>query len=541
MNQLARPSRRHVLSPPAARRAVRVAAHVAAFAGVLVAAPRLAAQIGGQQQRPPVVIQGGTVHVGNGDVIRDATIVIRGRSIEAVGAGVAVPEGATVIDAAGKHVYPGLIDVESFLLLDAASRAMGEGNPTARVVDGLDLHDPHAFELAWSGGVTTLGVVSRRGLFDGPRAVVKLKRGGRSNPVVREEGDLAFTFGRNAGRPSMRLRDWKTLAEQLQQTQKYIESWDEYAEKLEEYKKELEKWGKDGSKLPEGAKGAEGGAKPEAPGGEARPEGRRGPPGGEGRRPRPPRQHHHDTPFLNWLRDTLGWMCDCGLPGHEGDDGHDHERLVLSDGVSFAEDPAPQGGEGKPEEKKGEAPKKPGRPAKDAIKEALRRALEGKVGVNVYCGDAADVENLLELLGRHALSVVVTGGPETAQLADALADRGLKVVLVQPHDLGSDGLDAAARLDEAGVDVVLTTAGSTAEATRHLTLSAAAAIAGGLEPEAALAAITSRAAAVLGVADKLGTLEAGKDADLVIASGELFASTTRIERVLVEGSPVLER
>lgn len=494
--------------------------------------------------RPPTVIRGGTVHVGNGDVFANGTVILRGREIEAVGVDLPVPEGANVVDATGKHVYPGLIDVESTLLLDPESRALGEGSLTNRVADALDLFDGDAMSAAWGGGVTTVGVVSRRSLFDGARAVVKLKRARGGDVFLREEGDFAVTFGGNVGRPSMRLREWKTFGEQLAATQKYIEAWDEYAEKLEEYKKELEKSAKEGTKLPADKKD-EATPKPEAPGGAPGPgagdgSGRRGP-GGEGRRPRPGRVHTHDTPFLNWLRDTLGWMCDCGLPSDGGrHEAHDHHALTLTDGVSYAElveEPAkPEGGEAKKEE-----PKKPGRPNREEPREALRKVLEGKAGVNVYYGGAADLQNLLDLLATYPLKVSVTGGGEAADLADQLAARGITVIVVQPHDLGSDDLGAAATLADAGVTVVLTTAGRSPEATRHLSLSAAAAVAGGLPSEEALAAITSRAATLLGVGDKVGSLEAGKHADVVITRGELFSSSAVIERVFVEGASVLQR
>ncbi len=150
--------------------------------------------------RPPVVIRGGTIHVGNGDVVPDGTLIFRGREIEAVGVGLAIPDGAVVVEAAGKHVYPGLIDCESTLLLDEASRGQGEGNPANAVADALDWFDRHAFAQAWAGGVTTVGVPSRRGLLDGPRAVVKMRRARGDDALLRKDGDFAITFGLSGSR-----------------------------------------------------------------------------------------------------------------------------------------------------------------------------------------------------------------------------------------------------------------------------------------------------------------------------------------------------
>jgi len=522
------------------RALIGTAVALASYASPLV--PALQAQFG-PPKTPPTVIKGGTLHVGNGDVIANATVVMRGKEIEAVGgADLAVPEGATVVDATGKHLYPGLIDVESTLLLDDESRSLGDGNPAARVADAIDWFDAHDFTDAWSGGVTTVGIASRRGLLDGARAVVKVKRARRDDAFLAKEGDLTATFGIGGSRPSMRLREWKSFAEQLDATKKYIESWDEYGEKIEEYKKALEKWGKEGDKLPAGGKKEESAPKTEG----APPSGP--PPGGgrEGRRGGRPNRHHHDhdTPFMRWMKDTMGWICDCEEAQPTGYPTIDHKagKVVLADGVSYAENPPKPAGEGGKEgEKPAEAPTKPPRPAREPQREALRRLLDEKAGLSVYADAAADLQNLLDLLRAFPMKVTITGGGDVAELADELAAASIGVVVVQPHDLGSKSLDAAAKLDAAGVPVVLTTAGRTGGATRFLSLSAAAAIAGGLDKEHALAAITSRAAELLGVADRVGTVAAGKDADLLIASGDLFASTTVVEQLFIDGASVLKR
>src|SRR5687768_14866672 len=61
------------------------------------------------KQSAPVVVRGATVHVGNGQVIENGTVVMVDGKITAVGANVTVPAGASIIEANGKHVYPGLI------------------------------------------------------------------------------------------------------------------------------------------------------------------------------------------------------------------------------------------------------------------------------------------------------------------------------------------------------------------------------------------------------------------------------------------------
>src|ERR1041385_5982883 len=72
--------------------------------------------IAAHAQAPGVyAITGATVHPANGPDIADGTVLIRDGLIEAVGANVAIPPDAAVIDAKGAHVYPGLIDAETSL------------------------------------------------------------------------------------------------------------------------------------------------------------------------------------------------------------------------------------------------------------------------------------------------------------------------------------------------------------------------------------------------------------------------------------------
>jgi imidazolonepropionase-like amidohydrolase len=91
------------------------------------------------------------------------------------------------------------------------------------------------------------------------------------------------------------------------------------------------------------------------------------------------------------------------------------------------------------------------------------------------------------------------------------------------------------------VTFAITSPGDNAAATRFLALGGAASVAGGLDADAALAAVTSRAAKILGVADRVGSLEVGKDGDLVIASAEPFSSLSVVEKVVIDGDVVFER
>jgi imidazolonepropionase-like amidohydrolase len=485
-----------------------------------------------------VVLQGGTVHVGNGDVIEGGTVIVKGAHIDAVGKGLAVPEGARVVDVTGRHVYPGLIDAESGVLLDSEASASGEGQPAASVVDALDPFQKDERAQAWAGGVTTVYVAPHRGLLDGGGAVLKLRPARSADDLVlKRDFALTATFGGNMDRPTTRLREWKLFLDRLAATKKYIEAWDDYEEKLAEYKKELEKAKKEGAtkveKKEEGPKPPtppeqkpeEHPPGPDAPGPGGRPRGRRRPPGGS------------LLPYLFPEGSTPPLHVDGDEP--EGDP-HDCTKeppgLSIKDGVSFAEEGAPPAGG----EKKEEA-KKPPRPGRDVQAEALRKMLEGKLVLRAQLSHAADLQNLLDLRQNYPIDLVVTGGADAWKFAPALANAGVPVVFALAADAAPDVAAVPAKLAAAHVDFSLTADDPGSASTRFLALVAAVAVAGGLDREAALAAITSAPARQLGVADRVGTLEAGKDADLVVTRGELFSSSVVFEQVYVDGKPVLAR
>jgi imidazolonepropionase-like amidohydrolase len=99
-------------------------------------------------------------------------------------------------------------------------------------------------------------------------------------------------------------------------------------------------------------------------------------------------------------------------------------------------------------------------------------------------------------------------------------------------------LEHAARLHDAGVTVVFAT--FDAHNSRNLKQRAGNAVAYGMPHEAALRAVTSVPATIWGIADRYGTLEAGKDADVVVWSGDPFELNTAAEHVFISGREMPE-
>lgn len=170
--------------------------------------------------------------------------------------------------------------------------------------------------------------------------------------------------------------------------------------------------------------------------------------------------------------------------------------------------------------------------------EALRPVLLGEIPLAVQANRASDILATIRLAEEFKLRLVVVGAAEGWMVADELAKRKVPVVVkpltnVPTFDALAATLENPARLQKAGVTLVL----ASFETHRAGTLrqEVGNAISYGLDPEAALRAVTSAAARVWGVADRTGSIEVGKDADLVVWSGDPFELTTTAEHVFIRG------
>jgi imidazolonepropionase-like amidohydrolase len=140
---------------------------------------------------------------------------------------------------------------------------------------------------------------------------------------------------------------------------------------------------------------------------------------------------------------------------------------------------------------------------------------------------------------------ILDAAAEAWREPELLVRSGVSVVLPPyPFDgRTSDGafmtLESAALLHELGVPFALSAHGERGAA-ETLDRQAGYAMRGGLSHEAALAAVTINPAQMVGIADRVGTLEAGKDADLVLWSGTPFEATSAVIGVIVDGYLVLD-
>ncbi len=192
--------------------------------------------------------------------------------------------------------------------------------------------------------------------------------------------------------------------------------------------------------------------------------------------------------------------------------------------------------------------KRPARrnPGGPAGLESMRPVLEGRMPLMVHVDRAADIREALAFSRREKLRIVIVGGAEAWRVAGEIAAHHVPVILGSAHG-GSprrwEGYDtiyaSAGRLAAAGVELAIANDGNVAATrTDNLPYQAATYAAYGLGDEAALHAITLGPAEILGVADRLGSLDVGKAATIFVSNGDILDIRNRVERAWIDGNEV---
>ena len=203
-------------------------------------------------------------------------------------------------------------------------------------------------------------------------------------------------------------------------------------------------------------------------------------------------------------------------------------------------------------EKKAEVPtgtgSKDGAPEMDVKKETMARFLEGKLTAFVYCPGPQDVLKAIELSKQYKFRMKLVVGRDCWKAADAIAKEKLDVVL--PADMAYWETDAEkhqevlrvapALFHKAGVKFAFQTDASSLGTNYHW-YQAAVAVKHGVPREVAIRASTLHAAEILDLADRFGSIEKGKLANLVVLTGDPLDAMTWVDQVLVEGAIVYER
>jgi imidazolonepropionase-like amidohydrolase len=396
--------------------------------------------LGGVQQPaatgPVTAITNAKIFPISGPAIERGTIVIRGNRIEAVGANVAVPAGAQIVDAKGGEVYPGFID---------ARTSVGLNEPGARGFEDtsemLDINasvkaqvayqsDSDAIPVARVNGITSVAVVPTGGLIGGQIAVMNLDGWTWEEATLQPVAGVSFQF-------------------------------------------------------PPLVRGGFGGG------------------GGGG---------NNDA---NRKYEDLKKERDAKVQRVED---------LVARARAYAKIPAADR-------------------ATDWNVAAMVPVAERRQPLFVSASSEADIREAIAFADRAGVRIVITGGLESPLVAPLLKEKNIPVILgsVLTMPAREDAhhaatYKAAGELAQAGVTFAFGTGG--AANNRLIPYEAAISVAWGLDRDRALRAITLDAASILGVADRVGSLEPGKVANLFIATGDPMEMKTQFTHIFINGRNV---
>jgi len=444
---------------------------------------------------PAILIRAARVVVRPGEVLEQVSILVRDGKIVAIAKDLAAPKGAQVLEA--EVVCAGFLDPWSALCIDSGTSRDTGTTPATRSVDGFDPWSPDSLRKeALRAGVTSVriqaGATARTG---GKGSVIRVApQLTPEEAVVSSESCVSMNIGLSTnagggqtiefidGQPTAvdsrgRPMDVFDRIADLDRVTSALEGGRSYRYSMVEHKHELEEWKK---------KTAEKEAELEKDAKKAK------------------------------------------------KDREKEEKDAKDKGKPF-------------EEKKYKEDKKPQPPRYDEDSAVMARVAEGELPFFVQAHRAAELRGLVEgTRGYDRLRLVIVGGSEARVSAPELAERGIPV-LIWPALRGKGAADEyeggdlslAGDLARAGVTVLLGSGGTDPAASRDLPLLAQIAIGHGLERDKAFEALTIGAARLLDVSDRLGSVERGKDADLLLLDGDPLGAETHVQRVISAGRIVL--
>ena len=187
------------------------------------------------------------------------------------------------------------------------------------------------------------------------------------------------------------------------------------------------------------------------------------------------------------------------------------------------------------------------RPDRDLRREVFADVLRGKLPLLVTVNRATDIDAALRIAAEFDIRIVLDSASEASLVADRIKAAGVPVIVHPSMRRGGSGetenisFETAAILRAKGIPVALQSGfEGYVPKTRVALFEAAIAAANGLTTEQALATITSDAATILGVADRVGSLRPGLDGDVAIFDGDPFEYATHCTGVVIDGRVVSE-
>ncbi|MCL2109386.1 MAG: amidohydrolase [Oscillospiraceae bacterium] len=179
-------------------------------------------------------------------------------------------------------------------------------------------------------------------------------------------------------------------------------------------------------------------------------------------------------------------------------------------------------------------------PEYDIKCEALLPLLRGEINAHIHCHRTDDIFTAIRLAKEFSFGYVIVHATEGGLIAEDLREENAACIVgpiicerAKP-ELVNLQIDTAAKLHAAGVSVAICT-DHPVTPIQYLPLTAGLAVKGGMPEDAALAAITINAAKICGIADRVGSIEVGKDADLVLLDGKFYDFMKEPVLVVVNG------
>jgi imidazolonepropionase-like amidohydrolase len=183
--------------------------------------------------------------------------------------------------------------------------------------------------------------------------------------------------------------------------------------------------------------------------------------------------------------------------------------------------------------------------ALDLRLEAMLPVLEGKIPLFIHADEIKQIKSALDWTASEKLSMVLVGGTDAWRVAKLLKARDIPVIVspvlrlpLRRSDHYDEPYANPGLLAAAGVRFAISVGENDTHLQRNLPYQAAMAAAFGLPREEALKSVTLYPAQILGVGDRLGSLEVGKDATLIVTTGDPLEIASKVEMAFIQGRPI---
>lgn len=182
---------------------------------------------------------------------------------------------------------------------------------------------------------------------------------------------------------------------------------------------------------------------------------------------------------------------------------------------------------------------------KDARLEALQPVINGELPLWIVANHVKQIQTAVDWTTREKLKMVLVGGADSWMVTDLLNSADIPVILTpvlrtpsRRHEGVNSPFKLPAILHDAGIKFCIGGGSTTFGNDRNLPYHAAKAASYGLDKKVALQSITLASAEILGIADRVGSLETGKDATLIVTNGDPLEIPTQVEKLYLQGRDV---